>query len=79
MNFWETIRAAVNPRPLSQAKANQLNAEAEEFFEKLITTGKLSVPDNIPLALGADETAVLHGSKAGCRGQQDEVTASVRS
>ena len=39
---------------------NQLNAEAKEFFEKLITTGKLSVPDNIPLVLGADETALLH-------------------
>ncbi|HEY4257318.1 MAG TPA: hypothetical protein VGM66_08905 [Candidatus Udaeobacter sp.] len=60
MNFWETIRATVNPRPLSQAKANQLNAEAKEFFDKLLTTGKLSTPDNIPLVLGADEVALLH-------------------
>ena len=38
----------------------QLSAEAKEFFEKLLTTGKLSTPDNIPLVLGADEAALLH-------------------
>jgi hypothetical protein len=60
MSFWQSIRSAINPAPLSQAKADQLNAEAKEFFDKLLTTGKLSVPDNIPLVLGADETALLH-------------------
>ena len=60
MSLWQSIRSAINPAPLSQARADQLNAEAKEFFDKLLTTGKLSVPDNIPLVLGADETALLH-------------------
>ena len=60
MKFWQTIRAAINPRPLSQAKVNQLNAEAKEFFDKLVTTGKITVPDDIPVVLGTDETALLH-------------------
>ena len=59
MKFWQTIRAAINPRPLSQAKVNQLNAEAKEFFDKLVTTGKISAPDT-PLVLRADEAALLH-------------------
>src|SRR5437667_10704969 len=60
MKFWQTIRAAINPRPLSQAKANQLNAEAKEFFDKMVATGKITVPDDIPVVLGTDETALLH-------------------
>jgi len=59
MSFWQSIRAAVSPTPISQAKANQLNAEAKEFFDKLVTTGKISEPDNIPIVLGADEAALL--------------------
>jgi len=59
MKFWQTIRAAINPRALSPAKVNQLNAEAKEFFDKLVTTGKISAPDT-PLVLGADEAALLH-------------------
>jgi hypothetical protein len=60
MSFWQSIRAAVSPTPISQAKANQLNAEPKEFFDKLVTTGKISGPDNIPIVLGADEAALLH-------------------
>jgi hypothetical protein len=38
---------------------NQLNAKAKEFFDRLVTTGKISAPDT-PLLLEADEAALLH-------------------
>jgi DNA-directed RNA polymerase subunit RPC12/RpoP len=51
---------AKKPKTISAAKLAQLQAEAKEFFDKLIATGKITVPDNIPIVLGTDETALLH-------------------
>ncbi len=57
MKVWQsTVAAFKSPRAVSQAK---LQAEAKEFFDKLITTGKISGPDT-PIVLGRDETALLH-------------------
>jgi DNA-directed RNA polymerase subunit RPC12/RpoP len=60
VKYWQTILAAFKSPPVSQAKLNQLQAEAKEFFDKLVTTGKITIPDDIPLVLGTDETPLLH-------------------
>lgn len=43
-----------------KAKVVQLQAEAKEFIDKVVATGKITVPDGIPVVLGTDETALLH-------------------
>lgn len=43
-----------------KAKVVQLQAEAKEFIDKVVTTGKITVLDGIPVVLGTDETALLH-------------------
>lgn len=58
MNVWQSIVAAFKS-PRAGSQANQLQAEAKEFFDKLITTGKISAPDT-PVIMGTDETALLH-------------------
>ena len=42
-----------------KAKVVQLQAEAKEFIDKVVATGKITVPDGIPVVLGTDETALL--------------------
>lgn len=59
MKFWQSILAVFKSPPVSQAKLNRLQAEAKKFFDKLTTTGKISMSD-APLILGADEAALLH-------------------
>src|SRR6266516_1646495 len=52
------INATKRPKPISQEKLAQLQAEATEFFGD-IEAGKITPPDT-PLVLGTDETALLH-------------------
>src|SRR6266513_3427908 len=59
MKVWQSILAAFKSPRVSQAKLNQLQAEAKEFFDKFTTTGKISVPDT-SVMMGTDETALLH-------------------
>ena len=47
-------------KKLKTAKLAQLQSEAKEFFDKIAATGKITVPDDIPVVLGTDETALLH-------------------
>ena len=53
------IYAIKRRKTVSPAKLAQLQSEAKEFFDKLIGTGKVSVPDT-PVIMGTDETALLH-------------------
>ncbi len=54
------IYASKKSKTVSPAKLAQLQAEAKEFIDKVVATGKITVPDGIPVVLGTDETALLH-------------------
>jgi DNA-directed RNA polymerase subunit RPC12/RpoP len=53
------IYASKKPKTVSPAKLARLQSEAKEFIDKLVATGKITVPDT-PVVLGTDETALLH-------------------
>jgi hypothetical protein len=53
------INATKRPKRISPEKVKQLTAASNEFFEKLITTGKITAPDT-SIVLATDETALLH-------------------
>ena len=53
------IYASKRSKTVSPAKLAQLQAEAKEFIDKVVATGKITVPDTIPVVLGTDETALL--------------------
>src|SRR5438067_5822189 len=57
--IFAAINATKKPKRISPEQVKQLTAEAKEFFDKLIATGKITVPDT-PLVLATDETALLH-------------------
>jgi hypothetical protein len=54
------IYASKKLKRISPEQVKQLTAEAKEFFDKILATGKITVPDDIPVVLGTDETALLH-------------------
>jgi hypothetical protein len=54
------INASKKSKTVLAAKLAQLQGEAKEFADKLVATGKITVPDNIPVIFGTDETALLH-------------------
>src|SRR6266513_6427324 len=79
MKVWQSILAAFkSPRAISQAKANQVQAEAKEFFDKLTTTRKITPPDT-PLILGSDETALLNEPSRLLEGRSTRVSGQSSS
>src|SRR5438874_3106652 len=54
------IYVSKKSKTVSPAKLAQLQSEAKGFFDKIAATGKITVPDDIPVVLGTDETALLH-------------------
>jgi len=54
------IYASKKSKTVSPAKLAQLQSEAKEFIDKVVATGKITVPDGIPVVLGTDEAALLH-------------------
>jgi predicted RNA-binding Zn-ribbon protein involved in translation (DUF1610 family) len=53
------IYVSKKSKTVSPAKHAQLQSEAKEFFDKLVATGKVTVPDT-PVVMGAGESALLH-------------------
>lgn len=60
MKFWQGFLAGLKSPYVSQAELNRLQAEAKEFLDRVVATGKITVPDGIPVVLGTDEAALLH-------------------
>ena len=58
--MFAVIYVSKKSKTVSPAKLAQLQAEAKEFIDKVVATGKITVPDGIPVVLGTDETALLH-------------------
>jgi predicted RNA-binding Zn-ribbon protein involved in translation (DUF1610 family) len=55
----KTVSPAKLAQPATLATSPQLQSEAKEFFDKLVATGKVTVPDT-PVVMGAGESALLH-------------------